>query len=141
VANNPAVDEIWDSTISKLKDPVDLNLVREFQEATFGQPVPEAQAEALLEEPLKIPARVWKAVFKGMVMDDHSNELHKIKAPTLIVWGNQDDLTPRSEQEALINAIPGARLVVYEGIGHSPHWQIPERFASDLVKFIKSVIE
>jgi len=36
-------------------------------------------------------------------------------------------------------AIAGSRLVVYRGAGHSPHWEEPERFASDLVAFIKTL--
>jgi len=140
MAANPAVDELWETVFSKIESPVDPDMVREFQEAALGRPLPDALYGPLVEEPLKIPARVWKAVFKGLTADDHSDELHKIMAPTLIIWGDRDTLTPRSEQEALAKAIPHARLVVYEGLGHSPHWEVPERFAEEVVRFIEKEI-
>jgi len=44
-----------------------------------------------------------------------------ITAPTLLVWGDQDALVAHTEQDALLTAICGARLVVCEGAGHSPN--------------------
>jgi len=38
--------------------------------------------------------------------------------------------------EPLQAAIPGLRLVVYEGTGHSPHWEEPQRFAAELAAFV-----
>jgi pimeloyl-ACP methyl ester carboxylesterase len=43
----------------------------------------------------------------------------------------------RKDQDTLLAAIPGARLVVYEGIGHALHWEDPERVAGTLVEFIE----
>lgn len=60
--------------------------------------------------------------------------------PTLIVWGDQDAIHPRSEQEALAVAIAGAQLVVYPGAGHGVHWEEPAHFAADLVAFTESLI-
>ena len=68
--------------------------------------------------------------------DDSLEELDKIKAPTLIVWGDQDTILPRSDQEALAAAIPGSRLLVYPGAGHAFYWENPGRVASDLAAFI-----
>jgi len=140
VAANPAVEELWEMLFSKMEDPIDPDMVREFQEAALGRPLPAALYEPLVEEPLKIPARVWKAIFKGLMEDDHSDELHKITAPTLIIWGERDEIAPRSEQEALVEAIPDVRFVVYEGLGHSPHWEVPERFAEEVVCFIEKEV-
>jgi non-heme chloroperoxidase len=36
-------------------------------------------------------------------------------------------------------AIVGSQLVVYPGAGHSPHWEEPNRFASDLVSFVEGL--
>jgi non-heme chloroperoxidase len=69
--------------------------------------------------------------------DDFSSELHKITAPTLLVWGEQDALVPRSDQHAQLAAITDSQLEVYEGTGHSVHWEQPERFTNDLVNFIE----
>jgi non-heme chloroperoxidase len=134
--DKPGVLETWDSTISKLTDPIDPNFVREFQQSTLTQPVPRAFLETLVQENLKVPARVWRATLEGLLQDDSFEELDKIKAPTLIVWGDQDAILPRSDQEALAAAIAGSRLVVYPGAGHALYWEEPDRVASDLVAFI-----
>jgi pimeloyl-ACP methyl ester carboxylesterase len=69
------------------------------------------------------------------VAADFSVDLGKIQAPTLLVWGDQDQLSRRNEQEALVAAIPHARPSVYPG-GHNLHWEKPERFAADLAAFV-----
>ena len=64
-------------------------------------------------------------------------ELRVIKAPTLILWGEQDALFPREEQERLAATIPGATLKVYPETGHAVHWERPEWVARDLEEFMK----
>ncbi|HYP27465.1 MAG TPA: alpha/beta hydrolase [Blastocatellia bacterium] len=134
---NQGVREFWDSVVSNLSDPVDPGIAREFQESTLARPVPPAFLETVIQESLKVPARVWRAVFGGFMRDDYSEDLEKIKAPTLIVWGDRDSFCPGGDQETLLAEISGSRLVVYEGAGHALHWEEPERFASDLSAFVK----
>ena len=90
----------------------------------------------LVQENLKVPAFVWKATFEGLMQDDFSQELGHIKAPTLIVWGDQDPILPRNDQERMAALIPGARLVVYPDAGHVFYWEEPDRIASDLAFFV-----
>ncbi len=137
--DNPAVRELW-SVVSTMEDPVDPGFVREFQESTLVQPVPKAFFEIIVQESLKVPARVWKRVVGSDVQDDHMKDLDKIKAPTLIVWGDRDEFCPRSSQDALTAAIADSRLVVYPGAGHGLHWEEPERFVADLVAFIEECV-
>ena len=134
--DKPGVLEMWDSTISELKDPISPDLVREFAEGTLTRPVPQAFLKTIVQENLKTPARVWRATFEGLLEDDSMEELDKIKAPTLIVWGDQDAILPRSDQETLAAAITGSRLLVYPGAGHAFYWEDPGRVASDLAAFI-----
>jgi pimeloyl-ACP methyl ester carboxylesterase len=137
--DKPGVQELWNTKISKLSDPIDPGLVREFAASTLAQPVAQAFFETIVEENLKVPAFVWRATFEGLLADDSFGELHSIKAPTLIIWGDQDSILPRSDQEALAAAIPGSRLVVYAGAGHAFYWEEPDRVASDLVAFIEAL--
>jgi non-heme chloroperoxidase len=81
---------------------------------------------------------VWRATFEGLTADDSLGEPHRIRAPTLIIWGDQDAILPRSDQEALAAAMPGSRLVVYPGAGHAFYWEGPDHVASDLVAFIEA---
>jgi non-heme chloroperoxidase len=137
---NAGVQELWDSAVSKLTDPVDPGFVREFQESTLARPGQKAFFETIVQESLKVPARVWRAAFEGFLEDDFSAELSKIKAPTLIIWGDQDAFCPRSDQTVLSNDIAGSRLLVYPGTGHAVHWEEAERFALDLTAFAKGLV-
>jgi pimeloyl-ACP methyl ester carboxylesterase len=138
-----AAQEFWDSTVSKLTDPVDPALVRGMTESMLAQPVPQVFANAAIQEGLKVPAFVWKAAFESRwrLEGDYSADLSRIKAPTLILWGDQDARYPRGEQEALASAIESSRLLVYHGAGHLLHWEEPQRFASDLVTFVEGLSE
>lgn len=58
--------------------------------------------------------------------------------PTLIVWGARDPFIPVSHAVAAHKAIPGSRLEIFEGVGHYPHCEAPERLVEVLVDFIAS---
>lgn len=136
-----AAREFWNSTLSKLTDPVEPALVRGMTESMLAQPVPRAFLVASVQEGLKVPALVWKAAFESRwrLEGDYSGDLGRITAPTLIVWGDQDARYSRGEQVALASAITGSRLLVYPGAGHFLHWEEPQRFASDLVTFVEGL--
>ena len=124
-------EEVW-SVVQDLADPISEPFVREFQSSTLAAPVPDRFFDQLVAESLRAPARVWRAAFAGIRTMPRDTA---ISAPTLLLWGDQDALVPRTEQDALLAAIPGARLVVYEGAGHSPNWEQPERVARDIETF------
>jgi non-heme chloroperoxidase len=122
-----------------LEDPVPPGFVREFQESTIYQPVPQEFLDTVVSESLKLPARVWRDYMEGAVLSidhDYVLELRKIEAPTLMLWGEQDPLFPREEQERLAAAIPGASLKVYPETGHAVHWDRPEWVVRDLEEFM-----
>ena len=58
--------------------------------------------------------------------------------PTLIVWGAKDPFIPVSHAIAAHAAIPGSRREIFEGVGHYPHCEAPERFVEVLIDFIAS---
>lgn len=58
--------------------------------------------------------------------------LARITAPTLVMFGQQDKLIPVADGRRFADAIPGATLITYPGVGHVPMEQIPERSAADL---------
>jgi non-heme chloroperoxidase len=139
-AQNAATRELWDSTVSSLTDPVDVHFVREFQQSTVAQPVPPEYLRTVVNESLKLPARVWRATLEGLLQEDFSQQLHRIEAPTLIVWGEQDGVCPREDQQTLATQVPHAQLVMYPRAGHGVHWEEPERFAADLAGFVESTV-
>ncbi|MFN7671647.1 MAG: alpha/beta fold hydrolase [Planctomycetota bacterium] len=66
---------------------------------------------------------------------DRTALLPAIAAPTLVVVGEHDAITPPAEAEAMAAAIPGARLAVVPGAGHLTPMEQPAAFAAALAAF------
>lgn len=129
------IDEIH-AAIDSLEDPVDPDFVREFQLSTITQPVPAAFIDSIIADSLKLSAATWQAIIDGFLDDETFQQISTISAPTLLIWGDQDSVTPRAEQDVMVSTIPDARLITYHGTGHAVHWEQPERVASDLIGFV-----
>jgi pimeloyl-ACP methyl ester carboxylesterase len=63
-------------------------------------------------------------------------KLAAIKMPTLIIWGEKDEIIPVGDAQKFKDAIPGSTLVIYPNIGHLPYEEAPEASARDLRKFL-----
>jgi non-heme chloroperoxidase len=122
----------FQAAVHALEDPVAAQFVRRFQAGAVHVPLPEEFLEGLIAESLKLPATVWKRALDGLVAFDDAADLGRITAPTLLIWGDQDAVVSREEQQRLEDAMPDARLKVYPDTGHSPHWERPEAVAADV---------
>jgi non-heme chloroperoxidase len=123
--------------VNALNDPVPVKFVTEFQKSVISKPVPDEFMDRVIQESLKLPARVWRDTMAGMLSRNLTVTLSKIEAPTLIIWGDRESVFPkRGDQEVLRKAIRNATLKVYEGTGHCPNWEEPARFVKDLEEFI-----
>jgi pimeloyl-ACP methyl ester carboxylesterase len=120
-----------------LTDPVPAEFVREFQASTLQRPVPEAFFERVVNETLKLPARVWRATIDGWFAEELWGDPERLRMPVLLVWGDRDALMSRADQDRLLAELPSAVLRVYEETGHAPHWEHPQRFADDLERFLR----
>jgi pimeloyl-ACP methyl ester carboxylesterase len=58
--------------------------------------------------------------------------------PTMIVWGDRDQIIPIAHGRAAHEAIPHSRLEVFEGCGHFPHVEDPERLVETIRDFVDS---
>jgi pimeloyl-ACP methyl ester carboxylesterase len=137
-SHNSAVVE-FAAVVATLTDPIDPSFAREFQESTLARPIPPEWLDTFVQESLKVPARVWRAVFAASLADQTAKDFDRIDSPTLIMWGDQDAFVPKSDQDALLAAIPGSRLLVYPGGGHAIHWEDPALVAADLVAFVEGL--
>jgi len=63
-------------------------------------------------------------------------KLASIHAPTLVLWGRQDELIPLASGEKLHDGIAGAKLVVLEQCGHVPEIEKPAEFNQTLLEFL-----
>ena len=124
--------------LARLEDPISPEFVREFVVGMIHHPVPEEFLERAVSESLKVPARVWRDYYEGVLLTvEDTARLGEIDVPTLILWGEQDTLLPREEQERRAAAIPNATLRVYPETGHLVHWVRPEWVVRDLEAFLK----
>lgn len=71
--------------------------------------------------------------------DDYIDDKVKtITAPTLVIWGREDGLTPLAMGEAFAQDIPGAQRLIIEKCGHVPQLEKPAEFNAGLLKFLES---
>jgi pimeloyl-ACP methyl ester carboxylesterase len=56
--------------------------------------------------------------------------------PTLIVWGANDAIIPSHHAAAAHATLPSSRVEIFEGVGHFPHCEDPDRFVRVLTDFI-----
>jgi pimeloyl-ACP methyl ester carboxylesterase len=63
-----------------------------------------------------------------LVNEDARELLPRVQAPTLIVWGSRDQEVPEASVRIMAQGLPGARLEIFEGAGHFPFADMPERF-------------
>ena len=61
-----------------------------------------------------------------------------VRAPTLAIWGRDDDVNPLEAGETIARLIPGATLTVIDACGHSVPSEAPERFNELVERFLTS---
>ncbi len=98
--------------------------------------VPESYLEDQVLAALTIPSHVWRAGLEGLIAAEPPIQRGSITVPTLILWGEEEDVLPAEQGEELAEAIEGSHLVTYEGTGHLVLVERPERVAEDMISFI-----
>jgi pimeloyl-ACP methyl ester carboxylesterase len=72
---------------------------------------------------------VMRQTFVNVVNQDLRDYAKRIQAPTLLIWGDQDQDTPLAQAHELEKLIPDAGLVVYTGAGHYSYLEKPQQTA------------
>jgi len=71
---------------------------------------------------------------------DHLGErIGEIAAPTLLVWGKQDVVTPPEAADIFKRTIKDSRLVWFDRCGHAPMVECPEEFSAALAAFVREL--
>jgi pimeloyl-ACP methyl ester carboxylesterase len=65
--------------------------------------------------------------------------LPHIPVPTLVLWGTDDVVNDLSMGVDVVKGIPGAKMIVYNGVGHSIPQEIPDQFVRDVLDFLAPV--
>jgi pimeloyl-ACP methyl ester carboxylesterase len=63
--------------------------------------------------------------------------LDKLGIPVLILWGREDQVLPVDAGERINSEIKKSELVVFDKVGHVPHWEKPEEFNKLVLDFVK----
>jgi non-heme chloroperoxidase len=134
---DPGLADFVAASIAPLTDPIAAPFAREWQLSTLARAMPADHLDVVVSETLKVPARIWREAFDGFLhTSDFTSELTRVSAPVLLMWGDRDSYAQRAAQDRLLEVMPKARFIAYEGFGHAFHWEDPERFTRDLVPFL-----
>jgi pimeloyl-ACP methyl ester carboxylesterase len=75
---------------------------------------------------------------QGQISPFSPEDLSKIRAPTLVIWGAADRVIPVDHAEFALHAIPDCRAVVLNKAGHGPQIDRPEVFNELVLGFTAS---
>ena len=80
---------------------------------------------------------MMRAILSKVVNEDLKYCMPQIKAPTLLIWGENDTATPLRDAQTMEKLIPDAGLVSFPGCGHYSFLDNPIQFAAVLRSFLK----
>jgi pimeloyl-ACP methyl ester carboxylesterase len=67
---------------------------------------------------------------------EHESTLSGVETPVLLIHGADDPVVRPAAAEKHLDLFPNARLETYAGVGHSPFFEVPDRFEADLRAFV-----
>lgn len=124
-----------DTVVASLSEPIDPEFARTFITDTSTDAVAPELVDQLVEDLVKVPVVAWREMFESLCEYDDTAELSTVAAPCRLVWGDADQLVPRTMQDQMLHLLPRSELIVYPDVAHTPRWEQPERFAADLSSF------
>ena len=86
------------------------------------------------------PWETFGRQFVAVQSFDTYDRLPQVKAPTLVIHGDQDVLIPVENADILHERIGGSQVRIVPGVGHMFFWEKPEESAGAIVEFLKSAV-
>jgi 2-hydroxy-6-oxonona-2,4-dienedioate hydrolase len=120
----------------------DYDYIKKKTEVTFFDP--KTATKELVDEVFEITRNRLKvikiiALAKSAIRNNLGEELNNIKLPTLLIWGNNDTITPPFVAREFHRLIPNSELHFIDKCGHAPMMEQPEEFNVILDKFFKKL--
>lgn len=117
----------------------DYEYIKKKTEVTFYDP--QMATKELVDEVFEITNNRLKvikiiALAKSAIRNNLGEELSRIKRPTLLIWGNNDIITPPFVGKEFNKLIPGSELYFIDKCGHAPMMERPHEFNEILKKFL-----
>ena len=97
-------------------------------------PGAEAQVRLLIKQ--QAPVAIRSAIHRMMHRPDSTALLPQVTVPTLVIVGEEDELTPPEDSRRIAEAVPGATLVTIPGAGHLSNLEQPDAFNAALNGFL-----
>jgi pimeloyl-ACP methyl ester carboxylesterase len=122
----------------------DYEYIKKKTELTFYDP--KTATKELVDEVYGIVNNRLKAIkiialAKSAIRNNLGEELKDVKQPTLLVWGNNDTITPPFVAKEFNKLIPNSELYFIDNCGHAPMMEVPDEFNAILHKFLKKLNE
>jgi len=122
----------------------DYEYIKNKTEVTFYDP--KTATKELVDEVYGIVNNRIKAIkiislAKSAIRNNLGEELNQIKQPTLLIWGNNDNITPPFVAREFNKLIPNSELHFIDKCGHAPMMEVPDEFNIILHKFLKKLNE
>ncbi|MBU0943296.1 MAG: alpha/beta hydrolase [Proteobacteria bacterium] len=94
-----------------------------------------------LEYSLEHPEKILGLVLIGSVgIRENRQRLSKLPSSTLIIWGENDQISDPSNGALLHESIPGSQLVIFAGAKHPCYLEQPQLFHKTLLNFAKTIV-
>jgi 2-hydroxy-6-oxonona-2,4-dienedioate hydrolase len=122
----------------------DYEYIRKKTELTFYDPkMASKELVDELYETVNVRLKAIKiiALAKSAIRNNLGEEVSQIKQPTLLVWGNNDNITPPFVGKEFHKLIPNSELHFIDLCGHAPMMERPEEFNGILHKFLRKLNE
>ena len=108
-----------------------------FVEACTARPLDRQTYGALVGANMLCPAHVRRALFAANV--DFRPVYAAMRCPGLVIHGAADRVVTPRTGEVAASLMQQGRHLPYEGVGHAPFLEDPDRFAADLAEFVTEV--
>lgn len=131
-----ALDWLW-ANVPALPDKIDPDSQFMLDWYANPNPVPSDFIDRERAESAAMPKQAWMGVLQGTSMTDWTPLAARIKAPTLILWGDKDGFFDAAAQERVKAALPSARHETFAGFGHNMFWEAPEKVGAMITDFLK----
>jgi non-heme chloroperoxidase len=112
---------------------------RTFVHGCFSRQPSADDFETMLAFNMMVPPRV-RAGLGGRPLDA-TEMMSRLKLPVLVTHGAEDRNAKVGAAQYTASVIPGAKLSIYDGIGHAPFYEDAPRFNAELAAFVRAAVK
>lgn len=122
----------------------DYEYIKKKTQLTFYDP--NTASKELVDEVYEVVNNRIKAIkiialAKSAIRNNLGQELAKVKNPTLLIWGNDDTITPPFVAREFNRLIPDSEVHFIDKCGHAPMMEVPDEFNRILHLFLQKLNE